>query len=125
MDSPADYADEFGQRLHALTRGAVGFKTVLAYRAGFDQNLSRPAPAAVAAAARRWQENLRAGTNPRLTDVTLIAHGIHTAVSMKLPLQFHVGFGDRDPVPRSPGHTHHAAPLLSLRTLSRLSGPRL
>jgi predicted TIM-barrel fold metal-dependent hydrolase len=28
--------------------------------------------------------------------VTLIAHGIHTAVSMKLPLQFHVGFGDRD-----------------------------
>ena len=28
--------------------------------------------------------------------MTLIAHGIHTAVSMKLPLQFHVGFGDRD-----------------------------
>jgi len=25
-----------------------------------------------------------------------MAHGIHTAVSMKLPLQFHVGFGDRD-----------------------------
>lgn len=47
-------------------------------------------------AARRWQENPRTGTNAKLTDVTLIAYGIHTAVSMRLPLQFHVGFGDRD-----------------------------
>ncbi|MET1021404.1 MAG: amidohydrolase family protein [Arthrobacter sp.] len=94
--NPADYVDEFGQRLHDLTRSAVGVKTVLAYRAGFDRDLSRPKPAAVSEAARRWQENVRAGTTPRLTDVTLLAHGIHTAVSMKLPLQFHVGFGDRD-----------------------------
>ncbi|MET1063626.1 MAG: amidohydrolase family protein [Arthrobacter sp.] len=94
--SPADYVDEFGQRLHTLALGAVGVKTVLAYRAGFDQNLSRPTSAAVTEAARRWQENQRAGTNAKLTDVTLLAHGIHTAVSLKLPLQFHVGFGDRD-----------------------------
>lgn len=33
---------------------------------------------------------------PEPTDVTLIAHGIHTAVSMKRPVQFHVGFGNRD-----------------------------
>ena len=83
--NPADYVDEFGQRLQELTFSAVGVKTVLAYRAGFDQNLSRPTPAAVTEAARRWQENLRAGTNAKLTDVTLIAHGIHTAVSMKRP----------------------------------------
>ena len=94
--NPADYAEEFGQRLQNLALNAVGFKTVLAYRAGFDQNLSRPAPAAVAESARRWQENLGTGTIAKLTDVTLMAHGIHTAVSMKLPLQFHVGFGDRD-----------------------------
>ncbi|HEX9227083.1 MAG TPA: amidohydrolase family protein [Arthrobacter sp.] len=94
--NPADYVDEFGQRLHELARSAVGVKTVLAYRAGFDQDLSRPAPAAVAEAARRWQETLRAGATARLTDLKLIAHGIHTAASMKLPLQFHVGFGDRD-----------------------------
>lgn len=94
--NPADYVEEFGQRLQNLALSAVGFKTVLAYRTGFDQNLSRPAPAAVAESARRWQENLGTGTIAKLTDVTLIAHGIHTAVSMKLPLQFHVGFGDRD-----------------------------
>ncbi|WP_144671567.1 amidohydrolase family protein [Arthrobacter sp. U41] len=92
--NPADYIDEFGQRLHELTHSAVGVKTVLAYRTGFDRDLSRPAPAAVAEAARRWQQNSR--TDAKLTDLTLIAHGIHTAVSIKLPLQFHVGFGDRD-----------------------------
>jgi predicted TIM-barrel fold metal-dependent hydrolase len=135
LANPADYVDEFGQRLHELTRSAVGVKTVLAYRAGFDQNLSRPTPAAVVEAARRWQENARAGTNPKLTDVTLIAHGIHTAASMKLPLQFHVGFGDSDldlhktnplyllDFLRS--HTHHAAPLLPIRARSRLPGPCL
>jgi predicted TIM-barrel fold metal-dependent hydrolase len=96
LANPADYVDEFGQRLHELARGAVGVKTVLAYRAGFDQDLSRPETAAVLEAARRWQEEIRTGTNPKLTDVTLLAHGIYTAVSMKLPLQFHVGFGDRD-----------------------------
>ncbi|MBT2521527.1 amidohydrolase family protein [Arthrobacter sp. ISL-28] len=94
--NPADYVEEFGQRLQNLTLSAVGVKTVLAYRAGFDQNLSRPTPAAVTEAARRWRENLGGGTRAKLTDVTLIAHGIYTAVSMKLPLQFHVGFGDRD-----------------------------
>src|SRR5688572_1935725 len=36
--NPADYAEEFGQRLQNLALNAVGFKTVLAYRAGFDQN---------------------------------------------------------------------------------------
>ena len=40
--NPADYAEEFGQRLQELTGGAVGVKTVLAYRAGFDQDLRRP-----------------------------------------------------------------------------------
>ena len=66
--NPADYVDEFGQRLHELARSAVGFKTVLAYRAGFDRNLSRPAPAAVAEAARRWQENPRSGTQAHRRD---------------------------------------------------------
>ena len=58
LANPANYVEEFGQRLHELTRSAVGVKTVLAYRGGFDQDLSRPAPAAVIEAARRWQENL-------------------------------------------------------------------
>lgn len=94
--NPADYVDEFGQQLQNLALSAVGFKTVLAYRAGFDRNLSRPTQAAVAEAAGHWQDSLGGGMNAKLTDVTLLAHGIHAAASMKLPLQFHVGFGDRD-----------------------------
>ncbi|MDQ1595516.1 MAG: uncharacterized protein QOH40_2072 [Arthrobacter pascens] len=94
--NPADYAEEFAQRLQNLILSAGGFKTVLAYRAGFDGDLSRPTPAAVTEAARRWKGNLGGGTKAKLTDVTLIAHGIHAAVSLKLPVQFHVGFGDRD-----------------------------
>ena len=101
LADPSDYVEEFGRRLHELSRSAVGVKTILAYRAGFDRDLSRPAPAAVTDAARRWQESLGAGnpgagSKPKLTDVTLMAHGIHAAVSLKIPLQFHVGFGDRD-----------------------------
>lgn len=95
LANPADYADAFGQRLHERTRGAVGVKTVLAYRGGFDRDLSRPTSAAVTEAARRWKDSAGAG-GARLTDLTLLAHGIHTAVSMQLPVQFHVGFGDRD-----------------------------
>lgn len=105
LANPADYASAFGQRLHELAKSAVGAKTVLAYRAGFDHDLRRPTSGSVTEAARRWggeMDSARAGVtrarggDPRLTDVTLIAHGIHTAVSLQLPVQFHVGYGDRD-----------------------------
>lgn len=108
LDNPADYPDAFGQRLHEFAKSAVAAKTVLAYRAGFDQDLSRPTTGSVAEAARRWRSALdsahaAAGASAgatadaaRLTDVALIAHGIHTAVSLQLPVQFHVGYGDRD-----------------------------
>jgi uncharacterized protein len=85
-----DYADEFGARLTEATRRAVGVKTILAYRCGFDLDLSRPAPRAVAEAADR------VGLTSRLTDPVLLRHGLHTAVDLGLPIQFHTGYGDRD-----------------------------
>lgn len=84
-----DYADEFGARLTDATARAVGVKTILAYRCGFDVDLSRPEPRAVAEAAARWDGG-------RLTDPVLIAHGLHTAVELGLPIQVHTGYGDRD-----------------------------
>jgi predicted TIM-barrel fold metal-dependent hydrolase len=89
---PADFASEFGAKLHDLSLSAVGAKSVLAYRGGFAQDLGKPTPSAVAEAARRWS----GGNHRRLNDVTLIAHGIHAALELGMPLQFHVGFGDRD-----------------------------
>jgi uncharacterized protein len=90
--SGRDYADEFGARLERATRQAVAVKSILAYRAGFDIDLSPPAPHAVADASRRWVD----GGATRLADPVLLRHGLHAAVRLGLPIQIHTGFGDRD-----------------------------
>jgi hypothetical protein len=72
----------------------VGFKTIVAYRTGFDIDWSAPSDAAVIAAVQRWTAAGRAGL--RLADPVLEAFVIHAAVALGLPLQVHVGFGDRD-----------------------------
>jgi uncharacterized protein len=87
-----DYVDEFGARLERATRQAVGVKSILAYRAGFDIDLSPPPSREVAEKADRWID--AGGT--RLTDPVLLRHGLHTAVRLGLPIQIHTGFGDRD-----------------------------
>ncbi|TQM46159.1 amidohydrolase family protein [Pseudonocardia cypriaca] len=90
--SGRDYADEFGARLERAARHAVGVKSILAYRCGFDIDLSPPTPQAVATAAGRWLDS--GGT--RLADPVLLRHGLHAAVRLGLPIQIHTGFGDRD-----------------------------
>ena len=87
-----DYADEFGSRLSRAERDAVGVKSILAYRAGFDLDLSRPEPGTVVEAADRWVDS----GSPRLTDPVLLRHGLHAGVALGLPIQIHTGFGDRD-----------------------------
>ncbi|SHF11616.1 amidohydrolase family protein [Streptoalloteichus hindustanus] len=90
--SSVDYADTFLAELAAATRDAVGVKTVLAYRCGFDLDWRRPDPAEVRAAAGRWVDS----GQRRLTDPVLLRFGIDAAVELGLPIQFHTGFGDRD-----------------------------
>ena len=64
----------------------------MADRAGFDGDLSVPAAAEVALAAARWRDN----GGVRLTDRVLLRFGIHAALRLGKPVQFHVGLGDRD-----------------------------
>ncbi len=87
-----DYAGAFQEILHERGAGAVGTKSVLAYRGGFDGDLSEPPAAQVAEAARRWRDS----GQTRLTDRVLLRFGLHQALRLGKPLQFHVGFGDRD-----------------------------
>jgi predicted TIM-barrel fold metal-dependent hydrolase len=87
-----DYAMAFARLLHERAKTAVATKSILAYRGGFDGDLSEPAPAEVAEAAQRWRDS--PGT--RLTDRVLLRFGLHQALRVNKPLQFHVGFGDRD-----------------------------
>ncbi|WP_460353194.1 amidohydrolase family protein [Mycobacterium sp. ZZG] len=90
--APGDYAAAFDELLWQQTATAVGTKSILAYRGGFLGELSDPPPAEVADAAARWRD--AGGT--RLTDRVLLRFGLHRALRLGKPLQFHVGLGDRD-----------------------------
>jgi predicted TIM-barrel fold metal-dependent hydrolase len=96
-DLLAEGPDDYGSRLRsaldaAKSRGAVGAKSILAYRTGFDLDWTRPSARAVQQAAER----VAAGPAGQLTDPVLIAAGIFAGVDAGLPLQLHTGFGDRD-----------------------------
>ena len=104
-----DYAAAFEEILHRRAATAVGTKSILAYRGGFDGDLSEPSASEVAEAATRWRD--RGGT--RLQDRVLLRFGLHQALRLGKPLQFHVGFGDRD------CDLHKANPLLLLDFLRR------
>ena len=87
-----DYADGFDELLGLRASRAVATKSILAYRGGFDGDLSEPTEREVAEAASRWRD--RGGT--RLTDRVLLRFGLHRALRLGKPLQLHVGLGDRD-----------------------------
>ena len=86
--APADYPDAFRARL-AEPR-PVGAKSIVAYRCGFDLDWSPPSDAAVVA------ELAGGGAAGRMTSPLLAVFGIHAAVQAGLPVQLHVGLGDRD-----------------------------
>jgi predicted TIM-barrel fold metal-dependent hydrolase len=91
-DSADGYPDRFRVGLaNARDRGAVGAKSILAYRTGFDVDYTRPADGDVQRAAEA-----QIGAAAPLTDPTLIVFGLFAAADAGLPLQIHVGLGDRD-----------------------------
>jgi predicted TIM-barrel fold metal-dependent hydrolase len=90
--APGDYASAFEEILQKRAATAVGTKSILAYRGGFDGDLTEPSAAQVVEAASRWRD----GGGVRLADRVLLRFGLHQALRLGRPLQFHVGFGDRD-----------------------------
>jgi uncharacterized protein len=87
-----DYATAFAGLLDERANTAIATKSILAYRAGFEGDLSEPTAAEVAEAARRWRDS----GERRLTDRVLLRFGLYQALRLGKPLQLHVGFGDRD-----------------------------
>ncbi len=87
-----DYAAAFTEIVERRGADAVGTKSILAYRGGFEGDLTEPSAAEVREAAQRWRD--AGGT--RLTDRTLLRFGLYQGLRLGKPLQFHVGFGDRD-----------------------------
>jgi predicted TIM-barrel fold metal-dependent hydrolase len=95
---PAEFAAEFARALAAevSATGAVGVKSVAAYRTGLRLDPARPGTEEAAQAAARW---LGAGPRPggwRLDDPVLERVLLAAAVELGLPIQFHIGFGDSD-----------------------------
>ncbi|WP_104175286.1 amidohydrolase family protein [Arthrobacter sp. Y81] len=93
---PGGYVDAFTGLLANHPQIVVGAKSVLAYRTGFKHDLTRPADREVAESAKLWRQRIDSGGAVRLDDPTLIRFGLHCAISLGLPLQLHVGFGDRE-----------------------------
>ncbi|WP_028924444.1 amidohydrolase family protein [Pseudonocardia acaciae] len=88
-----DYPEALAAELARRAETAVGCKSILAYRHGFDVDPARPSPAEVAVAAERW---LSSDREPRLADPVLLRHALWCGVDTGLPVQLHTGFGDPD-----------------------------
>ncbi len=94
----AGWADAFAEALAEATRSAaaVGYKTIVAYRYGFDFDPTRPSEAAVQSAAGRLLRAIEDDPGARVEDPVLLRHLIWSGIDSGLPVQFHVGFGDTD-----------------------------
>ncbi|GAA5163913.1 amidohydrolase family protein [Ornithinimicrobium tianjinense] len=120
--APCDFPTAFRARLDDLLdprlTGAVGVKSIAAYRGGFDIDPSRPTDDEVTRAVAAWLAAAPEGQPLRLTDPVLIRFGWWEAVDRAVPIQLHVGYGDPDV------DLHRCNPLLltDLLRLARGSG---
>ncbi len=100
----AGFAGRFAALLEERSEVAVGLKSIVAYRYGFDLDPAPPAASEVSAAAARWLagggSGGRAGGRLRAEDPVLLRHALWVAAELgrdrHLPLQLHAGFGDSD-----------------------------
>ncbi|HEX3752962.1 MAG TPA: amidohydrolase family protein [Streptosporangiaceae bacterium] len=90
-----EFGAAFRAELATRAREAIGLKSVAAYRVGLDLAPDRPTETEVAVAAAHWLDS-PAGTPGRLADPVLHRFFIWCGADLGLPIQFHVGYGDRD-----------------------------
>jgi uncharacterized protein len=106
-DFPDAYRRALSERVTTPSFGitVVGFKSIAAYRVGLELDGRRPGDGDVAAAASRWLgaaagaaggTDAGGGTPPRLADEVLHRFFVWCGADLGLPIQFHVGYGDRD-----------------------------
>jgi predicted TIM-barrel fold metal-dependent hydrolase len=90
------FADAYRASLADAAVGAVGLKSIAAYRVGLDLDPRRPQAREVAEAAGRWQSAVDGGAPVRMADEVLTRFAFWTGVDLGLPVQFHVGYGDSE-----------------------------
>ena len=98
--SASNFPKAFADRLADRAAGAVGLKTVVAYRCTFKIDQTAPSHDEVVAACDRWFRKAKQAGKWRLEDPVVVRHGLWLAAELcrglKLPMQVHVGFGDPD-----------------------------
>ncbi len=93
----ADFADAVRARLTLSAElGAVGTKSIAAYRYGLDVPQLRPSDAEVAAAAQRWLARIDETGIVRVEDPVLLSFLMWSGIDLRKPLQIHIGYGDSD-----------------------------
>jgi predicted TIM-barrel fold metal-dependent hydrolase len=95
--SAAGFAASFRDALDAeFGAGAIGVKSIVAYRFGLDFDPARPTDAEVADRAGAWLRAVAGGAAARLVDPVLLRFVLWAAVDAGRPLQVHTGYGDPD-----------------------------
>lgn len=95
VSGPAELIDGFAQHMATRTQAAVGLKSIVAYRYGFDFDPERPERGDALQRAAHWLEE-RHASKASLSDITLIRWALWTGVDTGLPIQMHSGYGDPD-----------------------------
>src|SRR5699024_4499518 len=86
----------FRTRLQEAAQTAIGFKSIIAYRFGFDVTPEAPPADHVRAALDKWYARDGQLGRWRIDDPLLLQHILWEAVSLGMPIQLHVGYGDSD-----------------------------
>jgi len=92
----AGSADAFRAALRTAAAGAVGLKSIIAYRCGLDFDPARPSDREVTERAGGWFREIQKTGRSRLTDPVLLRFGLWEGAETGLPLQVHTGYGDPD-----------------------------
>lgn len=91
------FAAAFREQLETRAAGAVGLKSIIAYRhGGLDFDPDAPSAPEVAERAGAWLREVEATSRARLSDPVLLRFVLWEGARTGLPLQIHAGFGDTD-----------------------------
>ncbi|MEV4644417.1 amidohydrolase family protein [Saccharopolyspora sp. NPDC049357] len=106
----AELPSRFREALAVRSADAVGLKSIIAYRHGFDFDPEPPGDAEVVRAAGSW---LRDG-GFRVSDPVLLRFALWAGVERGLPIQLHTAYGDPDL------ELHRCDPLLLTRFIKNV-----
>jgi predicted TIM-barrel fold metal-dependent hydrolase len=112
VDSARVFIAEYPSVLAEASQSAVGTKSIIAYRAGFDIDPGRPGDADVVRAVDRVLGS--AAGRARVDDPVLLRYLLWCGIDRGLPLQLHSGYGDPDL------DLHRANPLLLMPWLRQV-----